>query len=270
MKCVNQVIIMGGPHAGVHPCGHCAACLRNKVMEWSARILHESSEFEYNTFLTLTYNAENLPEKDGFATLKKEDLRNWLKRFRKEINGRKIKYFGCGEYGDRSHRPHYHLILLGVGMDDKQKIEKTWGKGFITLSPINYKRIKYTVGYVMKKKFGLNKLKFYAGREPVFQVQSKGIGERYVERNMDHLIRNVGFTVNGVKAGLSRYYKDKIGTNVPSDYWERKATEAKDKIIAELLCQGYSYSEASIELTRQKQQKAENLIAKGKLSERKN
>ena len=84
-----------------------------RTMEWSVRILDEASYYKTNTFLTLTYNDENLP-KDG--SLSKEEVQKYLKRLRERLDGREIKFYAAGEYGEDNGRPHYHLILMNVGM----------------------------------------------------------------------------------------------------------------------------------------------------------
>ena len=72
----------------VVPCGKCMACRVKRTMEWSVRILDEASYYKTNTFLTLTYNDENLP-KDG--SLSKEEVQKYLKRLRERLDGREIK-----------------------------------------------------------------------------------------------------------------------------------------------------------------------------------
>ena len=41
---------------------------------------------------------------------------------------KKIRYFACGEYGDRTARPHYHAIVFGLSLssDDKQMVKDSW------------------------------------------------------------------------------------------------------------------------------------------------
>lgn len=92
------------------PCGQCIGCRLEKSRKWAMRCVYEASLHEENSFLTLTYAPEHLPEN---GTLLKRDLTLFLKRLRKAYSGKCIRYFGCGEYGDKFARPHYHLILFG-------------------------------------------------------------------------------------------------------------------------------------------------------------
>lgn len=74
------------------------------------RICLEASQYEENAFVTLTYDEEHLPEG---GTLVPRDLQLFLKRLRKSIEPRKVRFFAVGEYGDETFRPHYHLGLFG-------------------------------------------------------------------------------------------------------------------------------------------------------------
>ena len=86
------------------------------------RITHEISQWKDTSFVTLTYNNDNLPYNENaiLPTLRKKDLQMFFKRLRSRID--KIKYFACGEYGDVTQRPHYHMILCGVGLSDEHKL----------------------------------------------------------------------------------------------------------------------------------------------------
>lgn len=48
-------------------------------------------------------------------SLNKRDVQLFLKRLRNA--GFHFQYFGCGEYGDLSARPHYHLLIFSDDMD---------------------------------------------------------------------------------------------------------------------------------------------------------
>ncbi len=72
-------------------CGQCIGCRLDKSKEWAIRCVHEAQMHEANCFITLTYNAENLPS-DG--SLVKEHFQKFMKRLRK-TTPQKIRYFHC-------------------------------------------------------------------------------------------------------------------------------------------------------------------------------
>lgn len=123
------------------------ACRIAKTREWSTRIIHEMDYFPKNSFVTLTYCDETLP-KDG--SIHKEELVKFFKRLRKDLGSRKIKYFACGEYGEKTGRPHYHSIIFGLGSEEKELLRSAWSKGFIYSGSVTYDSARYVAGYVMK------------------------------------------------------------------------------------------------------------------------
>lgn len=102
---------------------------------------------EHASFVTLTYNKENIP--DG-GTLVPSHLQLWLKRLRKSLRT-PVRYFGVGEYGDFSWRPHYHVALFGVGREASAIVDKTWGLGFTLVGDLTLQSAAYVAGYVNKK-----------------------------------------------------------------------------------------------------------------------
>lgn len=94
------------------PCGKCPACLARKRQEW---VVRNSIEFRHSKnayFVTITYGPQFLPVGvNGKPTLVKRDFQLFVKRLRDRIKPYKIRFFGCGEYGDKGLRPHYHLII---------------------------------------------------------------------------------------------------------------------------------------------------------------
>ena len=119
------------------PCGKCVLCRSKKATEWSFRA---TCETVYSTsiplFVTLTYNNRNLPEHGVF----KEELQLFMKRLRIRLDRlnykHNIRYFACSEYGSRSKRPHYHMILWNFPREGSLQniwnvtklIEKCWSK----------------------------------------------------------------------------------------------------------------------------------------------
>jgi len=158
-------------------CGQCMGCRIDRSKEWAARIVHESQMHEENTFVTLTYDQENLPH-DG--SLNKAHFQKFMKRLRSQNQNNKIRYFHCGEYGEKLSRPHYHACLFGIDFDDKEpyrvdndiitytslKLEQLWGKGFCSLGELNYQTAAYTSRYIMKKVTGKKAEEHYMRVDP--------------------------------------------------------------------------------------------------------
>lgn len=208
------------------PCGKCAACLTNRRIEWTHRIKHEMDASISTHFVTLTYNEENLTYTGHFATLVKSDLQNFLKRLRKRIQPYKIRYYAVGEYGTRTLRPHYHLIVFNLGIENIENgaIDKSWNMGHTYTVPANPATIHYVT------KYHLNKNEHPPDTEPSFATMSRkpGIGFGYVEKNKDfhNVDKNYLLHRGGVKSRMPRYYKDKIY----DEYEKRKIAKKAEKL----------------------------------------
>lgn len=101
-------------------------------------------------FLTLTYRDEDLPDE---ARLCKRDLQRFIKAIRNHYRGRKrqIRYYACGEYGERTRRPHYHAILFGVYQHEIQEVSELWPYGGVFAGTFTENSAQYVAGYVCKK-----------------------------------------------------------------------------------------------------------------------
>lgn len=101
------------------PCGKCLGCRTARATHWARRCEHEATQWQHNTFLTLTYDDAHLPEE---GHLNAHELQKFFKRLRQNLNRHRhrhlsdprstARYFACGEYGERNGRPHYHAILF--------------------------------------------------------------------------------------------------------------------------------------------------------------
>ena len=202
------------------PCGKCLACRISKRREWSLRMLHELDNHEDSCFLTLTYDDEHLPTADSLC---KRDLQLFIKRLRKSLEPRKIRYFACGEYGEETNRPHYHAIIFGLSLkdDDKKLVRQAWPfcdwnnyyinkKSFGLAEPDS---IAYVAGYIDKKYSGdlANQEYKQKNREPVFRLLSLGIGKNYCDKYSEDLKNNMYVTIKGIKLSLPRYYINRLG-----------------------------------------------------------
>lgn len=201
------------------PCGHCIADRIAYSREWSCRLMHELDEWPEAGFVTLTYDDEHLPRN---MSIHKAELSGFLKRLRKNT-GRKFKFFGCGEYGDpkKTFRPHYHLILFGLGRAScvydcdsgrylSPDIAEAWRNGFHEVDTVTYDSCRYVTDYIMKKYDGDKAADYYGDRTVPFCLCSNGLGRSYVERNWKQLLQNQGMTMRGVHMAVPRYYVKKI------------------------------------------------------------
>lgn len=144
------------------PCGKCPGCKLEQSRQWAVRCLHEKRLHTESCFVTLTYDDAHLPPGN---TLVKADLQNFLKRLRHDT-GPGLRFFACGEYGSKTLRPHYHLLLLNSDFADKKliksgsaynlygsaRLSKLWPFGHHALGDVTFESAAYVARYCMKKK----------------------------------------------------------------------------------------------------------------------
>lgn len=152
-------------------CGQCMPCRLNRRRLWTNRICLEALSHESASFVTLTYNKENLPAGE---TLVPKHMQDFLKRVRKHMP---VRFFGVGEYGDQSWRPHYHLALFGLGIESAEVVKKCWQFGYTMTGTLTLHSAQYIAGYVTKKLTTPNDVRL-KGRQPEFARMSlrPGIG----------------------------------------------------------------------------------------------
>lgn len=168
--------------------------------------MHELDYWDHASFITLTYRDEDLPAN---ASLDKPELQRFLKRLRKSLENRPIKYYASGEYGENTQRPHYHAIIFGLAplLGDQALIERAWPHGNVFTGSVTYNSARYVAGYIGKKKYGELAEKEYGDRKPPFQIQSRGIGERFLQDNKERILEDLELTLYGKQCGIPRYYK---------------------------------------------------------------
>lgn len=224
------------------PCGRCIGCRLERSRQWALRITHEQSLHSENCFITLTYDPEHLPYTNS---LDKDHFQRFMKRLRKFLSPRKIRFFACGEYGDENYRPHYHAIIFGYDFPDKvacsknqsgdivytsEILLKIWGMGFVTVGGVTFESAAYVARYVCKKVTGDAAIEHYTrvdpetGEmffiEPEFALMSRkpGIARDWYEKYRSDL--NKGFiTSRGIKMMPPKYYTNLLEKDDPF-LWE--------------------------------------------------
>lgn len=207
------------------PCGSCPSCRIARAREWATRCMHEKSTTAHSTFATLTYDDANLPEG---GTLDKEQLQLFFKRLRKAIEPNRIRYYSCGEYGERNHRPHYHMLIFGMHpchcrstnqatdpctCGTRKILTQAWGLGAVgRCGTVTYDSARYCADYIGKQLIGEDK-DFYKNKQRPFALMSLGLGRDFLIQNAQQLTEQRGCTIHGAQVGLPRYYAKKLGIN---------------------------------------------------------
>lgn len=236
------------------PCGKCIGCRLSQSRQWAIRCVHEASLYDYNCFLTLTYDNDHLPitnvntetgelfdYKD--STLVKRDMQLFMKRLRKRFPDSKIRFFGCGEYGSKNtKRPHYHIILFNFIFPDlyfwsirngnalfrSPVLEELWTSGNSLVGAVTYDSCAYVARYVLKKRIGPNSVNEYGVRIPEFTLMSRrpGIARDWVEAHFNDVYNYDHVVMRDFTTKPPRYY-DKMFDIEDHDRY----TTVKDKRI---------------------------------------
>lgn len=213
------------------PCGQCIGCRLERSRQWAIRCVHEASQHEQNSFITLTYAPENLPKDHS---IHKSHFQKFMKRLRKYYTSKTIRYYACGEYGELRNRPHYHAILFGHEFEDQRLwskkngnllyrsaiLETLWPYGYCSIGQVTFESAAYVARYVMKKITGDNAEKEYeildkeTGEihqiQPEFALMSRrpGIGSDWYDEYTKDTDKDF-ITINGQKCKIPRYYDNK-------------------------------------------------------------
>lgn len=224
-------VYFGAPHSVVSqslqlPCGKCGGCLARRAQSWAVRIMHEASLHEANCFVTLTYDAEHLPVA---GTLDREAFPLFIKRLRKRIFPRKVRYFHAGEYGGRFGRPHYHACLFGFAFPDSvvvgsrggfpvarsELLQEVWPLGFSEIGSLTMASAAYVARYVLKKSAVSAPLVdadtgVVLEKEYATMSRRPGIGAGWIDRWKDEVYPRDLMVLEGREIQPPRYYDGKL------------------------------------------------------------
>ena len=180
-------------------------------------------------FVTLTYNHEEIPTN---GSLRPQDLQRFFKALRRDRPPKSLSYFGCGEYGETSQRPHYHAVLFGLDLLDKhlwrdhpsrpawrsRTLESYWKLGHSEFSTVTPQSASYVSGYVTKKVSKRDDPNAYVrvddqtgelfDIEPEFTRMSlrPAIGKRWIEKYWREVYPLDRIIFNGREYKPPRYY----------------------------------------------------------------
>lgn len=219
------------------PCGKCPLCIKSRVGGWTFRLNQELSRSTSAYFVTLTYDEQHVPYTNNqppfkdYKTLRKKDVQDFLKRLRKRETTTPIKYYACGEYGSRTKRPHYHLLMFNVV--DVQNIQKAWQNGFTYTLPLQNGAVPYVLKYMAKTSTNATN-----GRQKEFSLMSKRLGDNYItpQTVYFHTSRPENSFVtldSGATIALPKYFKEKIYDNAMrmavTEYQRKRIEQVQSK-----------------------------------------
>lgn len=215
---------------------------QSRVRDWEFRVMLEAQCHKDVCVLTLTYDDEHLPE---HGALSLRDYQLFLKMLRKHVYPKKIRFFGCGEYGSKGKRPHYHIIIFGYCPDDLQyfyssrmrngnenkfyqsrTIAKLWSRGFVNVCPtVCPEVIPYVCKYLQK----LN-------QDYLFWVDDDGV-RRDLPKPFITMSRRPGIGCNALDTALIDVNTDKLYFNgksirIPRYFLDKLQKEYQEKPFA--------------------------------------
>lgn len=227
------------------PCGQCIGCRLDYTRSWADRLMLELSTTpdQKACFVTLTYSDDNVPycfdddnDPDHLCpvshSLDKRDFQLFMKRLRFHFSDLKIRFLGCGEYGSSTLRPHYHLILFGLSMDDfddlrvlkrnklnqllytSDTLRDIWSNGHVSIAPVTYYTCAYVARYNLKKSYGLSHKPSEFAVEPfILMSRRPGIGSEYFDLHpecIDNSAIFLGTDCGSRKISIPRYFWKKF------------------------------------------------------------
>lgn len=196
-----------------------------------------------NCYATFTYDVAPVGLVPGH-------LERFWKRLRGSLGGERISYFACGEYGERTRRPHYHACIFGYWPADavflkrtaaghslyrSARLDRLWGHGFVNFGAVTFESAQYVAGYIAKKVTGPEASGYYQAEQvnpetgeielvpihPEFCRSSRNpaIGLRWLEKHGEtDAWRRDAVIARGAEAKVPKYYDRK--------WSERKDAEA--------------------------------------------
>ena len=236
------------------PCGKCPSCVEKRARSWAVRCVLEAAQYKDNCFLTLTYRDECLPR----GGLCKKDLQRFIRRLR-DFTGKKIRYFACGEYGEHTYRPHYHLIVFNWFPEDAKFLKESefggilftskilndlWPFGISSVGEVSYSSCGYVARYCNKKLARFNDTKEFC-----LMSKRPGIAEGFIKNHLDDVYDTDRVYVkcgNSTNSIPSRYF-DKVFEAVDPEAFEKvknvRINNAQLSLASEMLRFGFEHVE---------------------------
>lgn len=224
--CLNPVTLITGQQVA---CQKCWQCLRNKVDDWTGRLIAEGQVSSGAYVVTLTYGRDTLYNSVDHlkaATLTYSDIQKLLKLMRR--HGLKVRYLIVGEYGAMKGRSHWHCVLFFRDFVPIMEIGKNtdyqyWPHGHTYWDRLTPEAIAYVAKYVAKEVEAEGAF-YHMGmsrRPPLGDGYFRMLAQRYIEARLapqDFVYQFAGverkgkqrkFVMRGkTRENFLRYYRD--------------------------------------------------------------
>lgn len=204
-------------------------------------------------------------------------------------SGKPLRFFMCGEYGDNSHRPHYHAIVFGFYPPDAQSLlsnkklfvspllSRKWPFGFHTVARVEPDCISYVAGYVDKKmdqarmQWASNDVapEYVCMSRGCSKIGTGGLGRSFFDEfyldlypmNDDgEFVRDYGIVGRGTRVKIPRFYDELLDLRDPLRYDRLIAHREKvavsrfaDLDLAEWLNESHRKSAVAVARRRQRE-----------------
>lgn len=254
-------------------CGVCPECMKAKGRSWQLRLSREIKENEGASFVTLTFDNENLERmmRWGGGSSENELVAKEVRKFLEEWRGRhkrSPRHWLITEKGAENGRIHLH----GIMWLEKKDLKKEWGRGMVWVGEYVGER---TIGYITKY---ITKID-YVNKGFIGKIfTSKGIGsgiieiaKRMVYDEEGREVELVRWSEGSIRGALPKYVKDRIYTeegreeiwtkkldleeeyvcgytiSKKEDGWEEKADRIRKRVTRK-------YNEIGVEMERRKKE----------------
>lgn len=205
---------------------------------------------EENSFLTLTYDDAHLP---ADLSLCHEHFVLFFKRLRERLRPALIRFYMCGEYGDRSSRPHYHALLFGFYPKDRKYwresgsgekvftskfLDEVWSYGQVFVGDVTFESAAYVARYVMKKVRSDGEFReifdpesgeiFFREHEYCQMSRRPGIGATWFAKYHADVLPLDRVVVRGHETRVPKYYDKLVEKSNPLHLAEIKARRSDE------------------------------------------
>lgn len=198
------------------PCGRCEECLRQQRNDWYVRLERETkyhkSVHHNSVFVTITIAPEYY---DSALSNPASFIRLWFERIRRRF-GHSIKHAVFQEFGmhpEQGSEPrlHFHGVLWDVSYSYNAIREAVKDLGFVWISSITDKRLRYVVKYVGKSVYMDERSADFAKSLPIT------VGK--LNTNLYDFLQNSRYHRKFISPGVGDYLGDFKVSSVAAGQW---------------------------------------------------